>query len=286
MTTGRTEYWSLVRRVLLTLLIAASVLLAIFRPLDDLGSHYLDSSFKQALASFAIARGLNGVISVAQGTEIAVQPAGVGINFTPGEILDPVNDLIERFSWIMLLSSSSLGIQKILLAVSNWYGIAATLMLLSGIYVLSLWWKNQSLVTSRQWISRAFVLLLVLRFSVPLVAVLNEWVYQGFLQQQYHTATDELQKASVEIGEINRETGADISGAEQGDGLFDQARQIYHSAMDQIDFSNKLDRYKVAAESISENTINLIVVYLLQTVFFPLLFLWGIVRFSRRIFSV
>ena len=276
---------SRVRNLLLTLLIAISVLLVVMRPLDDLGARYLDTSFKQALASFAIARGLNGVISVAQGTEVAVQPAGVGINFTPGEILDPVNDLIERFSWIMLLSSSSIGAQKVLLAVSSWYGLAALFVLVATVYLGSLWWQKSWLSDSRHWLSRLFLLLLLIRFSVPLVAVLNEWVYQGFLQSQHSEAAAELRKASDEISEISREPGAEASLPTQENGLIEQARQLYDSALSQVDFSARLDRYKAAAETISENTIQLIVVYILQTVLFPLLFLWGFIRLFRWMIS-
>ena len=97
-------------------------LLALIPTTDTVGAAYVDTAFKRALLGFAVARGLNGVISVAQGTEVAIQPAGVGVSFTPGEILDPVNDLVERFSWIMLLATSSLGVQKVLLSMSAWQG--------------------------------------------------------------------------------------------------------------------------------------------------------------------
>ena len=104
----------------LSLAVLICTAIAWLSPFEALGSGYVDTAFKRAAAGFAIARGLNGVISVAQGTEFAVQPAGVGVSFTPGEILDPVNDLVERFSWIMLLATSSLGIQKVLLSMSSW----------------------------------------------------------------------------------------------------------------------------------------------------------------------
>ena len=96
-----------------------SVVLALIPATDEVGQSHVDTAFKRALVGYALARGLNGAISVAQGTEVAIQPAGVGVNFTPGQILDPVNDLVERFSWIMMLASSSLGIQKVLLSMST-----------------------------------------------------------------------------------------------------------------------------------------------------------------------
>lgn len=288
MTTKPTDIWAKVQRYLLTALILSSVLLAFYTPLDRRGQDYLDSAFERSLLSFAVARGLNGVLSVAQGTEFAIQPAGVGINFTPGEILDPINDLVERFSWVMLLSSSSLGVQKVLLSMSGWGWLTVGLSLVALLYLVSLWWRNASIISAQRYISRFFLLLMILRFSVPVVALLNEWVFEQFLHQQYNVASNELKKASDEIASINKETGTFLSGqnkSDEGVGLFDQAINLYNSALEQVDFDKRLERYSQAAEDVSENTINLIVVFVLQTIILPLLFLWLIVGLFRRVFN-
>jgi hypothetical protein len=127
------------RKLTLSLIAFVLALLAIFGTIDHTGQDYTNESFKRALITFGIARGLNGVISVAQGTEIAVQPAGVGLNFTPGQILDPINDLVEQFSWVMLASSASLGIQKVLLAISATQLMTASLVVMLGLYLVSVW---------------------------------------------------------------------------------------------------------------------------------------------------
>lgn len=277
-----------VLRWILTTLIVFSVVLAFFTPFDKLGRDYLDTAFERSLLSFAVARGLNGVLSVAQGTEFAIQPAGVGINFTPGEILDPVNDLVERFSWVMLLSSSSLGVQKILLSMSSWVWLTIGLSIIGLGYLASLWWRNTSTKIARYYLSRFFVLLMILRFSVPVVALLNEWVFEQFLSQQYSVASSELKKVSDKIASINEESSTLVSGQRAPDepvGFLDQAVKLYHSALEQVDFDKRLERYKAAAEEVSENTINLIVVFVLQTIIFPLLFLWLIVGLFRRLIN-
>ena len=79
--------------------------------LDENSKKLVDDSFKQAVIVFGSAKALNGVISLAQGTEINLPFVIVAV----GEILDPINDLVEQFSLIMLASLVSLGIQKILL---------------------------------------------------------------------------------------------------------------------------------------------------------------------------
>ena len=89
------------------MLVALGLLGSVWVSYTHVGDDRLEQAFSRALIGYAIARGLNGAISVAQGTEVAVQPAGIGLNFAPGEILDPINDLVERFSWIMMLAASS-----------------------------------------------------------------------------------------------------------------------------------------------------------------------------------
>jgi len=107
--------------------------------LNKQGELYIDRIFKQALATFAVARTLNGLISVAQGTTLAVEPAGIGADFAFGEILDPINDLIEQFSWIMLVSTTSLGIQKLLLEITGWWGMRVFLLGSVLLFVVCLW---------------------------------------------------------------------------------------------------------------------------------------------------
>ena len=110
------------RKTAWTVTAIMTAVLALSGLADQTSGDYADAALKRALVTFAVARGLNGVISVAQGTEVAVEPGGVGVNFTVGQILDPINDLVEQFSSVMLVAASSLGLQKILLSMTAWWG--------------------------------------------------------------------------------------------------------------------------------------------------------------------
>jgi len=174
------------------LMVVVILPIAFLYPFAESGSEHLDGAFKRALAGAAIARGLNGVISVAQGTEFAVQPAGIGVVFAPGEILDPINDLVERFSWIMLLASSSLGVQQVLLSMSAWHGILVALTIGGILLVAVSWFGNANWMWLRSFLFRFFLLMTMLRFMMPVVSVANDWVYNTFLAQQYEVASGEL----------------------------------------------------------------------------------------------
>ncbi len=271
-------------KIVLTLLALLLLGLAQQGGVDRFGLHYTESGFKRALVTFAVARSLNGVISVAQGTEVAVQPAGVGINFTPGQILDPVNDLIERFSWVMLASTTSLGLQKVLLRIFASPQFTALLAVVMALAVVLLWrgragWEGISL-----FFYRAMLLLLVLRFAVPVVALGSELLFSTFLQQQYESSTQGIGEARDEIGGINR--GSGMAALPQEQSLLGRAKEWYRSTLANIDFEQTIQQYQQAAANVSEHLIELIVIFVLQTVVLPLLFIWGIGRLLHRLLSL
>ena len=267
------------RIALPVLLIVSAVALALLQSTDEVGQSYIDSAFKRALLAFGIARGLNGVISVAQGTEIAIQPAGVGVNFTPGEILDPINDLVERFSWIMMLANSSLGIQKVLLSMSAWQGLFVVILACAALLICAQ--LIRPLAPWRPVLKRLFLFVLILRFMMPAISIANDWVYRTFLEADYVSASASLDAAREAIGDINARVIP--SDDDLPDGILDRARRAYQQVLDQVDVQKRLDEYRQAAETISENTIRLVVVFLMQTLVFPLMFLYIVFGIARRI---
>lgn len=275
------------RQLVFAVLIIAATALAWWPSLDAHGNATVDAAFKRALVTWALARGLNGVLSVAQGTEVAIQPAGVGVNFTPGEILDPVNDLVERFSWIMMLATSSLGIQQILLAMSAWQGLIIALTIAAVFAIAARYWlQNPRLVKIS---GRVFLFLLLLRFMMPAIALANQWVYNTFLDADYQSASSELSLAQEKISDLN-DAARD---AHAGDGIdddgndplstFRRAREALRRIGDAVRIDKRMEDYRIAAERISENTIRLVVVFLMQTVVFPMVFLFVVVGFIKRI---
>ena len=256
--------------------VVVATVLALLPVTDTIGREHVDASFKRALAAAAIARGLNGVISVAQGTELGIQPAGVGVNFTPGEILDPINDLVERFSWIMLLATSSLGVQKVLLNMSAWHGLLLLLVVVAVLLLASQFFMKNERVKAV--LGRLFLFLLLLRFMMPMISIANEMVYRTFLETDYVASSGELESARDAIGKINSEV---TSESEVPSGLLERASELYKQVVDKVDFDRRYERYREAAGSIGESTVDMIVVFVMQTLVFPLLFLailFGVLR--------
>jgi hypothetical protein len=83
----------------------------LFEGVDSAATEYVDDGLKRAASAFARARTFNAIVSVFRESALQVEPGGIGVTIAAGAALDPINDLVERFSWVMLASMTSLGIQ-------------------------------------------------------------------------------------------------------------------------------------------------------------------------------
>lgn len=277
-----TSKQQLVNRLIMSVLAVVVIGIAIAGLVDKKSVVYTDAAFNRALITFGVARGINGVISVAQGTEVAVHPAGFGVNFTPGQILDPINDIIEQFSWVMLASTASLGIQKIFLSMSSSWISTTTLTLLLAIALITMWWPSLLNTTVNTFAKKLLLIVLFIRFSVPVAAIGSELLYEVFLAQQYTESTQKLEQTKEAISSLSQQTKSEIVDNVE-EGMLDKAKKWLNSASEAIDMEARFEQYTQAAAEATRHTINLIVVFVIQTVIFPLLFLWIVYRFLKEL---
>lgn len=248
--------------------------------LDRKGDRYYEASISRAIYTFAVVRGLNGVISVIQGTAVAVSPAGVGLNLAVGEILDPVNDLVERFSWVMLISTSSLGIQKILMEMGAWFGFTVLLSLSMLLILVGIWTPRGIPINFFAFGYKMILISIIIRFCIPAVALVSETLYDLFLAERYARSITSLEKVDKEI----QDTGLLATGNEDP-GYLERLKDIYRSAGEKDGIKEKILFLKEKISDYAEYTIDLIIVFLIQTVMIPLAVLWGLIRLVRYIFG-
>lgn len=234
----------------------------------------IDKSFNQALIVFGSAKALNAVISLAQGTEINLPFVVVAV----GEVLDPINDLVEQFSLIMLASLVSLGIQKILLNfVSNdFFNLTFIISIL--VFNIFLFLKFKNIESIKNMALKLTLILLFLRFSIPFVAYLNEYSYDYFIKPQYNIEqlNETILNTKDEISKINLE-----SVEEKESGFFEKFRQ----KLDMTFYEKKVDEYKDAVDSSSDNIVDLIIVFIFQTILLPLFYLFVFYILLKKLFN-
>ena len=88
------------------------------------------------------------------------------VTFSIGELLDPINDVIERFSGVMTIAITSLVIQQLLLLIVSdvTFSIALTAL---AVATLAAWFVARS--GGFPALLRTFIIAVFLRFSLALV---------------------------------------------------------------------------------------------------------------------
>ncbi len=271
------------RRWLWPVALTVAVLTSTWWPaIDRFAGEQVDAALTRALVAFALARGLDGVISVAQSAELAIEPAGIGVSLHPGELLDPINDLVESFSSVMLFAAASLGLQKLLLGISSWW----PLKLLLTAAMLGLLLARAGRFHRSPWpprVARLATLLLILRFAVPVSALASEGCYRLFLEPEYTRSSAAIEQArlsmSIDARALKPQLPADAS-------WYEQAQQWLGQQAARLDIDSRIAALEATATEVSRQVINLIVVFVAQTVILPLLFLWLMIRIGRLMLAI
>jgi hypothetical protein len=251
---------------------------ALAPPLHDAGGARIDAMFTRALATFAAARALNGAISVVQGTEIALQPAGVGVTLTVGQALDPLNDLVERFSWIMLAATTALGTQAVLLDATAAPALAVVLVAVALLTLLRSWWRPLARLDATALIPRLLILLLFVRLAVPLAALGAHAFSEAWLEPRRVEAMAALERTRQELDKI--ETNAPPAPPEDAS-VLEQIEWWLRRATDRLDLDTRLARLGGLVDTAADRVVDLLVVFTLQTIVVPLGSLWVLWRLTR-----
>jgi len=265
---------SLLRRLAIIAVVAIMVASPWIPALDATANEQIDTGLKRALVTFASARALNGAISIAQGTEVALQPAGVGINLSVGQVLDPVNDLVEQFSDLMLVASVAFGVQKVLATIGAHWAISLALTL------AALGWAGTRLLRrpAPRWLLQLLVVLVLARFAVPVATMGGDVLFQRFLSDDYRSSQQVIDATSDELEKLTPPSTA----APEKQGVFDRLSGWFESRADE--WTRRFDALKQAVEQVTEHVVRLMVIFLLQTLIFPVLFLWLLYVLCRNLF--
>jgi hypothetical protein len=231
-------------RAMYAALIFAALALNWLPHLDALAQLYLTDTISSNAIVFGVVRTLNGLISVVQSSEIGIGVAGITI----GEIFDPVNDLIERFSGLLLFTLTALGVQQVILFFTTSllmkivFSIAA--VALAGLVLFTQ-------VKLTFWFRLALTLF-ILRFLLTLevgFVWLFDWVYFNATGEEALSVLE----ASAQFVQTLKESVTNI----------DVAQLIFGDATPDLETSDIGTR-------ISESVVTLIVGMLFKSIFIPL----------------
>lgn len=290
--------WSGRRYQTLTFVVAILALTALSThgTLDDFAGERLTETTIESFAMYGVARGLNATISVVQSTEVDA----VVVSTNVGEVLDPVNDAIERFSTIMTWALGSLLLQSVVLAfvssaLFEWLFAFIALVTISTLIIV--WSRRSGDAPYIDLLNRfcgmafkLFVVAAVVRFIVPVFVMTSYLAGQALLQPEIDRRSGELSAISEEISgddqQILDQLVIDESGVEgpneldpesaDENGILDRARDAAARMLPEFsmpDFSSTISNLLERAANLAEYLTRLLVLMVIKNIVLPLVFL-------------
>jgi hypothetical protein len=270
-------------RLLASVLLVALLAVAVTGLVDRPAQRYTESALARAMVTFGVARTLNGVISVVQETEVSIQPAGVGVALMPGQLLDPLNDLIERFSWVMLASAVSLGMQSTLMRMSAWWAADAALAVGVLVILFQLWGPRRGGRLAAV-LQRAAALVLFLRFAIPTLLLATSFLSATFLQDDQVAATDQLAATAEAVSALAQEVEEQARPPAPERSVIERLGDYVGERLTALDLDERIERMREVAGRAAGNVVRLTASFLLETVVLPLALLWLLWQLLRWAF--
>lgn len=255
------------------LLFSAGLRLA---PLDGPTDAYFRDAITRAGLAYAACRVVNASVSVAKESSLQLEPAGVGVSLAVGQALDPIDDMAERLSDVLVTAIAALGVQKLAYEIGVLAAppVAAVLLVVLAVLV---WFEDARLRRLARAALGMLALVAVARFCLPFSSMANVFVQQHFFDDRMAEASQRLSLGQAELDEL-----VDFSLPEI-EGLVDTLRNSAaflkrKTAAFQDAVVHTVRNAGTIVESLLQLTLLYVGVFLIQVIALPLLTLWLMAR--------
>ena len=243
------------------LLVAAVVALAWVGVVDSYAEDYINASLVTSSVSFGLARLFNATVSVLSTVTLNVPIVG---SIQIGEMLDPLNDLVEDFSSIMKYAISSLLIQKFLVEIFQTLYFKVFISVSGVLYLVCYYFSLSGLVI----IYRVFLFACLCKFSIALVALASSWVDSAFVEpriaqnnlalEAFPVSPDQLDQSLDLTAELKAQAALDLQEEKQKhDALLTQISLLRDALAERNEEEARLSEQKarLAAEEGAFNSL-------------------------------
>lgn len=227
----------------------------------------------------------------------------MGATLAPGQILDPINDLVEQFSELMLIASIAFGVMKILLNIGSFWVFSAVL---SAVVLAWSGFKLSGRIPPVL-LTKIMLIFIFVRFSVPLVAIGNDIVFKLFLEDKFNRSQIAIESSKTKLVPMSSPATPSPAAVAappqplapqpvQNNGFMGGVTETFKSAFQAVataplSIENKIaqvrqkydpkpyiDNLVKEAANLVNDIIDLIVVFVLQTIVIPLGLMWLLYR--------
>jgi len=112
--------------------------------------------------------------------------------------------------------------------------------------------------------------------------VFSSLFFETFLAEQHTAATQAIEATSEEIEEFNAETAPPPA---EDSSLVDQLGAMLGDTLRTLNARERLENLRQQVSDSVEHIIELIVIFVFQTIILPLVFLWGLVQLVKAVIA-
>lgn len=250
--------------------------------LDSTADSYFKDSITKAGVSYGVCRVINATVSVIQESSVQLEPAGIGLSLAVGQIVDPINDMAERLSNVLVMSIASLGVQEIAYEISITVvpQILAFFLLIVSFLV---WFKNDRVFRLQKIMIAVLVIASIARFCLPISSMANEFLQEAFFDDKIIDANEKLTASTSELQTIEEIELPKVEGV-----LGTIGNSASYLKEKSIEFKNTIQVIIENKTEIIENLLRLTFLYLgifiIQVLVLPLLIFWLLMKIVNSLF--
>jgi len=235
-----------------------------------------DSYFHEAMTEAGIVYGtcrlINASVSIVKESSLQLEPGGVGVSLAVGQALDPIDDMTERLSDVVVTAIASLGVQKLAYEIGVSYAppvFAFFLLILS----FSLLVVNRKINVLQRILVRYVLLVVIARFCLPISSLANAYINTHFFVEEITAVRSELALDIAELDNLQEFALPEIDGVmktiENSASFLKQKSLAYKHALLKI-----LDNMGDIINNLLMLTSLYVGVIVIQVIVLPLLSFW------------
>jgi hypothetical protein len=252
----------------LTGVMESRVISGVLHPLDAAADSYSARSMRDSVVVFGSAKTINAGISLIKSADFSAG-AFISASFNPFEVLDPIDDLIEKFADILLLVTIFNGLLKAAVEVGQIWGVfvAGGAFLLATVAFLMHWIAPGKAAMFARLTALLTIIAIMLRVGIPAAITCSGLVSDTVLGAQFEQA-----RASLEA------VAASLAPPVTGRSVIEGSEALYQFVKS-ISFATIFQSF----EQLLDAVFSLAVVFGIRVIVAPLTIGWLFYRLSARI---
>ncbi len=252
--------------------------------LDQKADTYFSEVITKAALTYSVCRVVNASVSVIKESQIQIEPAGLGVSLAAGQVLDPLDDMTERASDILVTAIVSLGIQKIAYELSVAFAPVLIAIFLIALVMATIL-KSVRAKMIREIILKFMVLISVARLCLPISSIFSSYLNGHYFSPEITKVKDELAMSSPVMEHLKDMRMPEIDGVlgtvKNGFKFVDEKTSYLKTALKEM-----IQNMENMISNLLKLSYLYVALFVIQVVLLPIGIFWLLLRITNTFFGI